>query len=406
MRRIGAMMRTDVPEAWACAPLEDVRVHVWIHDALSVVKVRHRYRNREDKPIEAVFTFPVPLDATVLGLEAEIGGARLQARVVEREDAEEAYERAIGQGDAAVLLEEVEPGIHAVNLGNLNPNEEAVLTIRYGIPNRWRDGRLRFVLPTVIAPRYGMPDHEPHHHPDVDPLASHSYALEVEIAGDAAEAEVSCPTHPVRIERGERSVRVRPCSERLTMDRDFVLVLRRQKTRAAGFYLRTPKGVLMMAAFAPQAREGSARATERERAARIKIVCDCSGSMAGDSIWQAKEALRCLLAELSPEDRFTIVRFGSRHEWLFPELRPSDGEALAQALAYLRRMDADMGGTELARALKAAFALDAGVPADVVLITDGEVWRHDRIVALARHSEHRVFVVGVGSAPVEGLLAR
>jgi Ca-activated chloride channel family protein len=42
--------------------------------------------------------------------------------------------------------------------------------------------------------------------------------------------------------------------------------------------------------------------------------------------------------------------------------------------------------------------------ADVLLITDGEVWNIENILASARISGHRVYTIGVGSAPAESLL--
>ena len=73
-------------------------------------------------------------------------------------------------------------------------------------------------------------------------------------------------------------------------------------------------------------------------------------------------------------------------------------------------MDADLGGTEMLSALQAVFALDAHESrgtgghrsgADVFVLTDGEVWATDEIVAAARAANQRVFVVGIGSAPAE-----
>ena len=42
--------------------------------------------------------------------------------------------------------------------------------------------------------------------------------------------------------------------------------------------------------------------------------------------------------------------------------------------------------------------------ADVLLITDGEIWQAEKVITAARRSGHRVFAIGVGSAPAEGVL--
>lgn len=68
-------------------------------------------------------------------------------------------------------------------------------------------------------------------------------------------------------------------------------------------------------------------------------------------------------------------------------------------------MEADLGGTELPGALRAAIAVPTpeAVVSDVLLITDGEVWAVEEVVDLAARSGHRLFVVAVGAAPAEGL---
>ena len=62
-----------------------------------------------------------------------------------------------------------------------------------------------------------------------------------------------------------------------------------------------------------------------------------------------------------------------------------------------------MGGTEIEAALRAAYGIagEPGMPRDLLLITDGEVWDTDGSVAEARASGHRIFTVGVGSSVAE-----
>ncbi len=80
-------------------------------------------------------------------------------------------------------------------------------------------------------------------------------------------------------------------------------------------------------------------------------------------------------------------------------------------LRYLKidvdAIDANLGGTEMAAALQAVFGLrlpKARDTADVLLLTDGEVWQADAMIAAAKASGHRIFAIGVGSSPAEGVL--
>ena len=56
---------------------------------------------------------------------------------------------------------------------------------------------------------------------------------------------------------------------------------------------------------------------------------------------------------------FNIVSFGSSYERLFPRPVAYSQETVDQATAYVASMEANMGGTELGGALRAAASLPA-----------------------------------------------
>ena len=153
----------------------DVAVDAVLHDLLCEVTVGQTYRNDEQVNIEALYTFPLPLDAVLLDLAVEIGGKVLQGVVVGKKEAEEKYEDAVSDGDAAVMLEALEPGLYTMNVGNLLPGEQAKVTFRYALLYRWSGDRsasscLRPSLPDTVSPppaapgARGLPDRrEPIH---------------------------------------------------------------------------------------------------------------------------------------------------------------------------------------------------------------------------------------------------
>ncbi|OYY57334.1 MAG: hypothetical protein B7X83_01800 [Polynucleobacter sp. 17-46-58] len=64
-----------------------------------------------------------------------------------------------------------------------------------------------------------------------------------------------------------------------------------------------------------------------------------------------------------------------------------------------------MGGTQIEHALLSTFRLkENDAQADVLLITDGEVWDTANIIETAKESRQRIFAIGVGNAPAETLL--
>ena len=54
--------------------------------------------------------------------------------------------------------------------------------------------------------------------------------------------------------------------------------------------------------------------TTQTRAVTVQLLVDCSGSMGGERIASARAALLQITAQLTPEDQFSLNRFGTRSE--------------------------------------------------------------------------------------------
>jgi Ca-activated chloride channel family protein len=367
------------------------------------------YVNAGRDPLEVVFTFPLPLAATLLGVEADVAGRRLNATVMARERAEQGYEEAIEEGDSAVMVECARDGLFTVNLGNLLPGDTLKLTLRYGQMLRFEQGIVRVTLPTALGQWYGDAVRQgslaPHQIPETGGLDDYPFDLSIRISGALADAQAECVTHAIT-HRREGTHRVVCFTERAWLDRDFVLTFSGLPSLSAAVRVpdyASPEGAdaseVVIASLCP--RIGDAVQARVD----LKMLVDCSGSMVGASIDAARRALAAVIDELRPDDRFSFGRFGNGVEQLFASMQPAVPESLARARGELNLLAADMGGTEMHRALLGTLALKGEMAApSVLLITDGEVWEIDRIVEAASRGRQRIFAIGVGSAPSESLL--
>ena len=89
---------------------------------------------------------------------------------------------------------------------------------------------------------------------------------------------------------------------------------------------------------------------KKQHSKEYVFVIDRSGSMYGESIEQAKQALKLLVKSLpitDPPCKFNIYSFGSRFEKHWPENKPYDDDNVADAEKHIDGMSADFGGTEL-----------------------------------------------------------
>ncbi len=76
-------------------PLRKVNLNIKVVDFIAEIVVEQEYVNREDRPIEVVYSFPVEESGAVTGFEANIDGRDLVAEVKEKEKAKREYEQAI-----------------------------------------------------------------------------------------------------------------------------------------------------------------------------------------------------------------------------------------------------------------------------------------------------------------------
>ena len=373
-------------------------------------RIEQRFCNPGTNSVEVVYSFPLPWGAVLLGVDVVLGDKHLTGAVVEKKQAEARYEEALSEGDAAIMLEKSRDHSYSLNLGNLAPGEHGTITLRYAQTLRFEQRGLRLLIPTVIAPRYGEAQRDggllPHQVPSHSLTADHPFELELRLHGELAQARVASPSHPVAVAHGnpgQDSVLTVSLARRESLDRDFVLVVDRlahDSVAVAAQDCVDPHRVVALASFCLRIRAQSIPSTA------VKILVDCSGSMAGDSINAAKRALQAIVRELGVGDRFSLSRFGSTVEHRSRGLWKATETTKLAAQRWVGSLQADLGGTEMAAALSSTFALAQTLSSDILLVTDGEISAIDSTIALAKDSGHRLFVVGIGSSPAEAHLRR
>jgi Ca-activated chloride channel family protein len=368
--------------------------------------ITQEYRNETGRNLEIVYTFPLAFGAILTKMEVTLGEKTMQACVIEKREAAERYEKAIDEGDTPILLEASSAGLYTANLGNVLDGEKLKLTIHYAQLLHFEQGRVRLHVPTVIAPRYGDAHREGglalHESDAVDLLADYALHARIELAGDIARGKVGSPSHAIDTQVTENGLAVLLRSG-ATLDRDFVLTL--SDLPGASFAVVAPDHdeQVVLATFCPEL-------PERADPIALKILVDCSGSMEGDSMRQAQMALQGIAGRLDAKDYISYSRFGNACQHVLSTLCPYEDEMRLAFSRAVRHTQANMGGTEMAAALLSTLqdivAPDAAPPANLLLITDGDIWNVDGVIQAALAGGQRIFAVGVSSSPAESLLRK
>lgn len=131
------------------------------------------------------------------------------------------------------------------------------------------------------------------------------------------------------------------------------------------------------------------------------FVIDRSGSMSGQKIQQARDALKLFLRALPTDCTFNIIGFGSGLEALFETPQPYNMTTLEQPSLYASNMHADLGGTDMLLPLTKIFHQEPplGAERQVFVLCDGQVSNDKEVFeVIERHcSDHsRLFTVGIG----------
>jgi Ca-activated chloride channel family protein len=418
------LFRSPLAGRYESVPLLHTDVAVDIRGLVAAATVKQQYINSGTAPIEAVYIFPLPHDAAVYDLEIRIGNRVIHSEIHERAEAKRVYETAKSEGKRAALLEQDRPNIFTASVANIMPDDRIDVRLRYVQPLQWESGRIRLVIPMVVGPRYipgtqavdqkgtgwasdttAVPDAS-----RITPLVrnpearpGHDLSLAIDLDSSFAASSINCVSHEVSIHRlADGRQRVELSAGATVPNKDFVLEMHLAEGRGPRTALFLSPGSdssethFLLAAFPP-----TVPPTERFPVEMLYMI-DVSGSMAGSSIQQAREALLQALGRLRPRDRFGILAFNNSFREFAPDPLLATAENMAAAREYVQRLQAG-GGTEMLPALLHLMGKPQipGYLRHIVLLTDGDLGNEEEIFAALRRDlgGARLYTVAIGSAP-------
>ncbi|MBE0699801.1 MAG: VWA domain-containing protein, partial [Anaerolineaceae bacterium] len=196
-------------------------------------------------------------------------------------------------------------------------------------------------------------------------------SIQVDIRDRQSIRAVYSPSHAVGLDRqAENHVTAGYEAQNVLPDADFDLYYSLGENEAFHlFSYRNPADPsdadgFFLLLLAPQPESGSERIAKD-----VLLVLDHSGSMDGEKFLQAQSALRYILRQLNPEDRFYLQAFSTGIETYANGLRPVS--EVNEALSWIDRLSA-VGSTDINRALlEAAAVVDSERPTYLIFLTDG-----------------------------------
>uniref|UniRef100_A0A8P4KM04 VIT domain-containing protein n=1 Tax=Dicentrarchus labrax TaxID=13489 RepID=A0A8P4KM04_DICLA len=427
-------------------PLKSVGVELEVRDHVATVVSTLNYENKEDKPLEAVFVFPLPGDAAVCHFSAKIGQRQIVAEVKEKQEAREEYDDALSSGQQAFLLEESEqsPDIFSLSVGSLPPGESASIRLEYVTELAVQaDDGLRFCLPAVLNPRY-QPQGSEGASVQVTSVPaslvpySLSFSARVSSPRPVSKVESNCSLDPLQYLNPEQTQATVKLAAGHKFDKDVELLIyykdahqptavveAGQASAKLGTLMGDPVVMLSLYPEFPQAVMSSVASC-----GEFVFLLDRSGSMDCPMDHSKRQETRISSARV-----FIKCNLLLNHSWCLSHtvanlwlrcttihhltssicvfLNGSKSvkysqKTMEESLKKVEEMGADLGGTEILEPLKHIYSQSCipNQPRQLFVFTDGEVGNTKEVISLVKKNSgsHRCFSFGIGEGASSALI--
>jgi Ca-activated chloride channel family protein len=388
-------------------PLQHTEVMARVTGNVSRVEVTQTFTNPFNKPLEAVYVFPLPDEAAVDDMEIRVGDRIIRGLIKKRQEAKKIYEQAKQEGKTAGLLEQERDNVFTQSLANIKPGEKIDVTIRYTDSLKFEKGNYEFAFPMVVAPRYnpaqGVTDGSKVNPPTqiAETRDGNNIGVTVEIDAGVPIKMANSNSHKVQTQQDGRMTRIQLANEKTIPNKDFVLRYQVSDTAMQSTTLTDVdrRGGHFATYLIPALQYQQSEIVPKD----VVFLMDTSGSQSGQPIEASKELMRRFVNGLNPNDTFTIMDFASTTTRLSETPLPNTPENRKRAIDYINRLDAN-GGSELLNGMRAVLKFPPapeGRLRSVVLLTDGLIGNDEQVIAEVQKQlqpGNRLYSFGVGTS--------
>ncbi len=336
-------------------------VHVRIDENVATTTMEQSFQNLSGQNLEVRVMIPLPNGASVNASSLSMNGTMIEGQLHNATEAQSIYESIVVRRKDPSLLRFAGENMYEARIFPVAPNEEKkfkfsytqVLTLDGGLYD------LRHILAGSALYQHGV----------------ENFNLDVQIHSKSAIGPVYSPSHKVQVDRpDENTASIKLTGTNITSDQDFRLLFA-PATNDVAMKLLTHRGSdgedgYFMLVGRADSQLVNAKIIPKE----IVFVLDISGSMQGEKMDQARNAIKFCLNSLKEQDRFNFISFSTDVSVFANNLLPATKENIKKAVTNVDQLEAT-GGTNIDGALRAAFAndfTDGGATTKmIVFMTDG-----------------------------------
>jgi Ca-activated chloride channel family protein len=338
--------------------LTAVKATIKIGEDVARVKLEQSFQNKSRHTLEGDYLYSLPGIAQINEFYLYINGKKTKGELLDNKKARIIYEDIVRRMKDPALLEYTDYGLFKARIFPITAGETRKIELSYDQVVPFESGHYKFELP-VRQSGQGAID---------------NYEISIGMENSRGLANIYSPSHNIELDRSSANeVKIRFKSNHVDGSRNFVLFYSITKSEIDGSLLtfrpRTDKDGYFIFFANP-----AFNLSEKKTIAKdVIFVVDISGSMGGEKIEQARDALRFCVNVLNKNDRFEIISFSSSVQNFAGRLTSADKENINNALYFAGNLNAS-GGTNINEALLKALDLKKTKdtrPTSIVFLTDG-----------------------------------
>lgn len=392
--------------------INQYRIKIAINNQLASIEIKQTFTNRNNSEMDGLYIFPVSDDTALSNLALSIDGKPTNGRLLSESESRRIYRTCADNGNSA-FLEHQGSKAYIVEVPSIPANSTQLFELEYSQIIDIDSDLAQYTYPLSLA-KYGDRRIE-------------DLTVEMIIESDTELRTVYSPSHEVEINRNDdKNIHIQYTDQHFDPDEDFqcfysvsnddfgmTVLTHRAEGDEDGYF---------MLQVSPKYDTQKTEVIEKD----FIFVLDHSGSMAGQKVEQAKEALKYCVNSLNEGDRFNLILFNTHitslsnrlnghEEWIGSEPMTSYKKGMSnqlitvkdgreKAIAFIDGIHGT-GGTNINDALLTALSdkPDPERPRIIVFLTDGcpTVGETNdaailKNIAKANDNQSRLFVFGVG----------
>ncbi len=393
-------------------------VDVVINNGFARTEVDQTFGNNSDQDREAIYSLPLPKQASLSELSLWVNGQELLGEVIEKKRARQIYQEQKAKGNDTALAEKDDFKTFDVKVGRVPAGGEARVRIVYYQPLEIDLNVGRYLYPLAE----GNVDEERLAFWSVDDKVSGRFNFHLTLKS-------AFPVKDVRLPGYDTEARVQKVSGmgegessgdiyEITLDneggadlsKDLVFYYRLDDSTPARVelipYRENPQddGTFMLVVTPAADLQRITEGTD------WTFILDVSGSMSGHKIATLADGVGRVLGKMNPNDRFRLVTFNNSARDFSGGYVTATSENVQNWITRVKGIQSG-GGTNLFAGLEMGYRrLDDDRTSGVILVTDGVAnvgnTEHRQFLELLKNYDLRLFTFVIGNSANQPLLDR